>query len=382
MPKIKTILAIETSCDDTSIALIRCSGSLKNSGADLKFEVLKNIVSSQIPIHRPFGGVVPNLAKREHIKNLPIVLKKILKASAEGGSSSGGKSLKLKADVNYIAVTVGPGLEPALWTGINFAEELSKKTKIPLIGINHMEGHLYSNWLPVAEVKSQKSPPKADPPPEEKVKSSAVKFPAIALIVSGGHTILLNMKSINKWEKLGETLDDAAGEAFDKVAKMLKLPYPGGPEISKLAPKGNSKAINFPRPMLNKPNYEFSFSGLKTSVLYYLRDQGLKAQSSKLKANVAASFQEAVIDVLNKKTARATKQYKAKSILLCGGVSANKLLRERLQNTAKELNINFIVPDFKYSVDNAAMIAAAAYINFLRKNKKRLKIEAQGNLTI
>ena len=365
MPKTKTILAIETSCDDTSIALIKCSGSLKNSGTDLKFEVLKNIVSSQIPIHRPFGGVVPNLAKREHIKNLPIVLKKILKASAEGGSSSGGKSLKLKADVNYIAVTVGPGLEPALWTGINFAEELSKKTKIPLIGINHMEGHLYSNWLPQSyEVSLRK-----------------IEFPAIALIVSGGHTILLNMKSINKWEKLGETLDDAAGEAFDKVAKMLKLPYPGGPEISKLAPKGNSKAINFPRPLLNPKNkkdkFNFSFSGLKTSVLYYLRDN-----PKVKKEDVAASFQQAVIDVLVKKTIRAAQEFKAKSILLCGGVSANKMLRENLRLAAHGLQLNFTVPDFKFSIDNAAMIAAAAYINILQKNKKRLKLEANGNLTI
>ena len=364
--KIKTILAIETSCDDTSIALVECSGSLKNSGADLKFEILENIVSSQIAIHRPFGGVVPNLAKREHIKNLPKVFRQIFKSNVKGQMSK----------VDYIAITIGPGLEPALWTGINFAEELSKKIKLPLIGINHMEGHLYSNWLPI-RISDKR----------QVTSNKHIEFHAIALIVSGGHTILLNMKSINKWEKLGETLDDAAGEAFDKVAKMLKLPYPGGPEISKLALKGNPKAINFPRPMLNTPNpakakargagYEFSFSGLKTSVLYYLRDNP-KIE----KADVAASFQEAAIDVLNKKTARAAKQYEAKSILLCGGVSANKLLRERLQNTAKELKINFYVPDFKYSVDNAAMIAAAAYINLLQKNKEHLKIEAQGNLSI
>ncbi len=338
--KTKTILSIETSCDETAIALLKCGGGLKSP----KFEVLKNIVSSQILIHRPFGGVVPNLAKREHIKNLPLIF----------------KNLKLKkAGLDYIAVTVGPGLEPALWTGINFAQELSAKLKKPLIGANHMEGHLYSNWLPA---KKQKT---------------AIKFPAVALIVSGGHTILLNMESIAKWTKLGETLDDAAGEAFDKVARMLDLPYPGGPEIQKFAAKGNPNAIKFPRPMLDKKNYEFSFSGLKTSVLYYLRDNP-KAN----RADVAASFQQAVIDVLVKKTMRAAEEFNAKSVLLCGGVSANKPLQESLKVESQKLKINFIVPDFEFNTDNAAMIGAAAYINLLQKNKKRLKIEAQGNLTI
>lgn len=348
MAKPITILAIETSCDETSIALVKCSGTFKSP----RFEVLKNIVSSQIAVHRPFGGVVPNLAKREHIKNLPKMLKQI------------PKSYKLKA-INYVAITVGPGLEPALWTGINFAKNLAAEIKKPLIGVNHMEGHLYSNWLPVRNAsRSMKH-------------ASKIEFPSIALIVSGGHTILLNMKSITKWTKLGETLDDAAGEAFDKVARMLNLQYPGGPEIQKLAVKGNPNAIKFPRPMLNKNNYEFSFSGLKTSVLYFLRDN-----PKPNKADVAASFQEAVVDVLVKKTIRAAEEYKAKSILLCGGVSANKLLRNTLHASCFMLHKKFIVPDFKYNTDNAAMIAAAAYINLLQKKKKRLKIEAQGNLNI
>jgi len=357
------ILAIETSCDETSIALLECRGGLKSP----KFKVLKNIVSSQIPIHRPFGGVVPNLAKREHIKNLPLVLRQVFKSKVPGRA---GKSQKLKVD--YIAVTVGPGLEPALWTGINFAEALANKLKKLLIGVNHMEGHLYSNWLPLKQQKTT-----------DKRQQTTIKFPAIALIVSGGHTILLHMTSITKWTKLGETLDDAAGEAFDKVARMLNLPYPGGPEIQKLAAKGNPKAIKFPRPMLNKPGYEFSFSGLKTSVLYYLRDhQSLRPTTYDLRPDIAASFQQAVVDVLIKKTVRAAKEYKAKSILLCGGVSANKALRETLRTTAYELRTNFIVPDFEFNTDNAAMIAAAAYINLLQKNKKRLKIEAQGNLNL
>jgi tRNA threonylcarbamoyl adenosine modification protein TsaD len=245
---------------------------------------------------------VPNLAKREHLKNLPILLRKL-------------KTYDLRT-IDLITVTVGPGLEPALWTGINFAKDLAAQFKKPLIGVNHMEGHLFSCWLPM------------------KVKKSKIVFPAIALIVSGGHTILLYMKAINKWTKLGETLDDAAGEAFDKVGRMLGLPYPGGPEIQKLAAKGNPKAIKFPRPMLNKPGYEFSFSGLKTSVLYYLRDH-TKAK----KADVAASFQRAVIDVLVKKTARAAEEYKAKSVLLCGGVSANALLRNELKVESEKLKV-------------------------------------------
>ncbi len=381
----RTILAIETSCDDTAIALVKCNGTLKSP----KFEVLENIVSSQIAIHRPFGGVVPNLAKREHIKNLPNIFKRIM--NNELRIKSGKKksiihnSKFIIPAIDSIAVTVGPGLEPALWAGINFAQELSAKLKKPLIGVNHMEGHLYSNWLPVAQVKSSKFKVESSKKilkPSNLNLTPKIQFPAIALIVSGGHTILLYMTAINKWTKLGETLDDAAGEAFDKVARMLELPYPGGPEIQKLAANGNPNAIKFPRPMLNKPNYDFSFSGLKTSVLYYLRDLNPKPLTLNAKADVAASFQQAVIDVLTKKTMRAAKEFNAKTILLCGGVSANKPLQESLRATAYDLRANFVVPDFQFNTDNAAMIAAAAYINLLQKNKNPLPMEANGNLTI
>ncbi|MBU6142205.1 tRNA (adenosine(37)-N6)-threonylcarbamoyltransferase complex transferase subunit TsaD [Patescibacteria group bacterium] len=348
MPRAKTILAIETSCDETALALVRCSGGLRAP----KFVVEKSLISSQIAIHRPFGGVVPNLAKREHLKNLPKLFKRI-----------GGSAVMKKIDA--IAVTVGPGLEPALWTGITFAQELAKKYDKPLIGANHMEGHLYSALLPMQK-------PTAHGP----LPTRSIKFPAIALVVSGGHTILLRMTAMNKWTVLGETLDDAAGEAFDKVARIIGLPYPGGPEIQKIAATGDPNAIKFPRPMLNKKNYEFSFSGLKTSVLYYLRDNP-KAN----KANVAASFQEAAVDVLNKKTKRAAEEYKAKTIILCGGVSANKPLQERLRTTADELRAHFIVPDFHYNTDNAAMIAAAAYLRTAAK-KKKLRMEAQGMLSL
>ncbi len=325
------------------MALVKCSGTLKSP----KFEVLENIVSSQIAVHRPFGGVVPNLAKREHLKNLPKIYAELLK-----------KHKGIEKKIDAIAVTVGPGLEPALWTGITFSQNLSARLKKSLIGANHMEGHLYSTFLPSA-----------------KSKKSKVAFPAIALVVSGGHTILLHMTSANKWTNLGETLDDAAGEAFDKVARILELPYPGGPEIQKISAKGNPNAVKFPRPMLNKKNYLFSFSGLKTSVLYFHRDN-----PDFKKEDLAASFQQAAIDVLTKKTMRAAEEFKAKSILLCGGVSANKPLQNTLRKLAEDSGRNFIVPDFQFNTDNAAMIAAAAWFGEL--SKKRYKMEAQGNLTI
>ena len=332
------ILSIETSCDETSIALVEAKGGLRKP----QFKVLKNIVYSQIEVHKPFGGVVPNIAKREHIKTLPIILEKI-----------NNYKTKSKKKIDLIAVTVGPGLEPALWTGITFAQELSKELKIPLIGANHMEGHLYSNWL----------------------SSSDISFPAAALIVSGGHTILLKMDSLTKWKKLGETRDDAAGEAFDKVARLIGFSYPGGPEIEKAAKKGNARAIDFPRPMLRAKNYEFSFSGLKTSVLYYLRDN-----PSANKLDVAASFQQAVFDVLIGKTMRAAKEFKAKSVLLCGGVAANKTLRSALKKEAKKLDVDFFAPKMEFNTDNAAMIAADAYIRHLQK--KKLPFTANGNLGI
>jgi N6-L-threonylcarbamoyladenine synthase len=349
------ILAIETSCDETALALLEASGGLRAP----KFKILKNLVSSQIEVHRPWGGVVPNLAKREHIKNLPVVFGQIFKSQNPND----------KFQIDLMAVTVGPGLEPALWTGVVFAKELKKNIfkKTPLIGANHLEGHLYSFLLEQKRVSS-------------KFKNQSSKlFPAIALIVSGGHTILLKMDSLIKWKKLGETRDDAVGEAFDKVAKMLQLPYPGGPEIQRLAARGNFNAINFPRPMMhdNSPagEYDFSFSGLKTSVLYYLRDNP-RAD----KTDVAASFQKAAVDVLVAKTIRAAKQYKTKSIILSGGVAANSFLRETLGNAAKEVGQNFLVPPMNFNTDNAVMIAAAAYIQYLRKKKRAISAQANLNL--
>src|SRR3989344_2931972 len=373
------ILAIETSCDETAIALLEASGGLRNP----KFEILENLIASQIKIHAPFGGVVPNLAKREHLKNLPILFKKILNSR-----------FQILNSLDLICVTVGPGLEPALWTGITFAKSLinadnrgynisvnlrknqHKSAKSQLFGVNHLDGHLYSFLLPQ---KNQKLTTK-------NLKLKTI-FPAIALIISGGHTVLLLMKNLKNYKKLGETRDDAVGESFDKVARLLGLPYPGGPEIEKLAEKGNSATIDFPRPMLNQKNYDFSFSGLKTSVLYYLRDmknisvnqRGNQRQSAAAAA-VAAAFQKAAFDVLITKTIRATKELKAKSIMVSGGVASNSSLKNYLKLKIKDekLKINLLIAKKEFCTDNAVMIGAAGYINFLRK--KNYKLDANGNL--
>lgn len=356
------ILAIETSCDETAISLLDVSGQKAE-----KIKVVKNLVASQIKIHAPFGGVVPNLAKREHLKNLPILLAQAV------------PDKKTIDSIDLIAVTVGPGLEPALWTGIQFAKELSKKWKKPLIGASHIEGHLYSFLL-------QKTT-------NYKLQTKNI-FPAVDLVVSGGHTMLVLMKGLKNYKKLGETMDDAVGESFDKVARILNLPYPGGPEVEKMAKKGNQNAINFPSPMIDQKNYNFSYSGLKTSVLYKLRDlsgaQNSKKPwhsdsfnvSEKIKADVAASFQKAAFKVISKKTARALKEFKGKSVMIGGGVAASKSLRKIIKDELKKQNIkaNLIFPPIKYCMDNAAMIGVAAYFNYLKKKKYPLR--ANGILNI
>ncbi len=316
---------------------------------------------------------MPTLAKREHLKNLPFLFKKLI-------SKNSVKSNFL-CSIDLIAVTTGPGLEPCLWTGIKFAEELYHKIKknnpkSKIIGVNHLKGHLYSFLLSKEILKYKK------------LKDI---FPAVALIVSGGHTILLLMKSLTEYKKLGETKDDAAGESFDKVARMLNLPYPGGPELEKVAAKGNEKAVNFPRPMINQKNYDFSFSGLKTAVFYHLRDNqknitaGQEFNISKLdsainKADIAASFQQAVIDVLTAKTIKAAKEFKVKTILVSGGVAANKKLRLTLKKEAQKNNCAFIAPPLKFNMDNAVMIALAAYIANFKKEK--IKISAKGDFPL
>jgi N6-L-threonylcarbamoyladenine synthase len=370
------ILAIETSCDETGIALLNAQGGLRAP----KFSVVTNLVASQIPIHRLFGGVVPNLAKREHLKNLPILYRKVF--------GNGIDEARLWKKIDLLTVTVGPGLEPALWAGIEFAKMLSKKYKKRLIGANHLEGHLYSFLLP----------------PQKKTVISNFQFPiskifpAVALIVSGGHTVLLRMESFSKWRRLGETRDDAAGEAFDKVARLLGLPYPGGPEIEELATTGDPNAIAFPRPMLHEKNYDFSFSGLKTAVLYYLKNNAeLRMANDELKrrirnsqfairnksinrSDVAASFQQAAVHVLVQKTMRAAEQYGARAVILCGGVAANKKLRHDMQSATKKIGVSFFAPRTAYNFDNAAMIGAAGYMAHCRGKKYPLR--ADGTMDI
>lgn len=334
--KITTILAIETSCDETSIAVLDCWGGFTKP----RFTIRANIVSSQVALHAPFGGVVPSIAKREHQKNLPTIL---VSALREANITNPG------GEIDALAVTIGPGLEPALWAGITFAQELAQQWKLPIIAANHMEGHIAAAML--------------------KQKAENLKFPALTLLVSGGHTELVLVKNWLQYRVIGKTLDDAAGEAFDKVARMMNLGYPGGPIISRLARTGNRYSFSFPRPMLNSKNYNFSFSGLKTAVLYTLRDLK-KNKTPYTKSDIAASFQDAVIDVLVTKTMRAAKEYHAASIILGGGVAANKGLRARMSEAVKKetKKTKLFLPEPSLTVDNAAMIVAAAYFHALKKD--------------
>ncbi len=339
------ILAIETSCDDTSCAVLEVKGTKSQ-----KFKVLASVVSSQIKIHAPFGGVVPTLAAREHVKNLPVVFEQTL--------SQAGVSMH---DIDYIAVTQGPGLVIALLVGINFARGLAYAYDKKIIPVNHIAGHIFSNWL----------------------LGTPVPFPLLNIVVSGGHTELILMKKPGAYKNIGATRDDAAGEAFDKAARMLGLSYPGGPQIAARAKNGNPKAYALPRPMIHSKNYEFSFAGLKTAVLYALRKEPSIKKNKKKLTNFCASFEQAVADVIVAKTVRAAKEYKAKTVALSGGVSANDRLRAVLSQTVRaELpRVKLLIPEKKLTTDNAAMIAVAAF--FERKNAVSWKrVDANPNLSL
>jgi len=385
------ILAIETSCDETAIGLIDAEGEFNSFSCT----VLGNALLSQASLHAEFGGVYPNLAKREHAKNLIPLLKKVLEESHllenATGESENTKELEkilerepelLKQflesitkvenpDIDAIAVTHGPGLEPALWVGVNFARALSYVWNIPIIPVNHMEGHIFSSLL------KRKG---------EKYTISNIKFPLLALLISGGHTELVLMKGPYQYELVGTTKDDAVGEAFDKVARMLGLPYPGGPEISKLSEEARERniesTITLPRPMLHSDNCDFSFSGLKTAVLYALRDLEL---TSKIKLEFAREFEDAVVEVLLKKVVRAMDEHETRTLVLGGGVSANTLIRRTFENTMKEKhkNISLFIPTKELTTDNALMIAIAGYFRSLKKEfADPNSIQATGNLTL
>ncbi len=317
------ILGIETSCDETSIALI--------NEQDGRFVVEKNLLSSQAKIHAQYGGVVPEVAAREHAVHAFPMLK-------EAGIPRDGKG------IDAVAVTAGPGLVPALRIGVELGKTLAWAWNKPLVAVNHLEGHVYSVWLD---------------------KDKVPAFPSLCLLVSGGHTELILMKGHGQYELLGMTRDDAAGEAFDKVAKMLGLSYPGGPEISKHALEGDPEAIAFPRPMLESKDYDFSFAGLKTAVRVYLSEH-----PEHIVADVAASFQAAAVDTLVTKTLRAAVEHNPSSVILSGGVSANKQLRETLMQELQEEfpHITFYAPELKYTGDNAAMIALAGLMR-AKKNE-------------
>jgi N6-L-threonylcarbamoyladenine synthase len=358
----KIILAIETSCDETAAAVLEVeitspSLSLERRGMGPQIKTLSSVVKSQISLHKSFGGVVPEVAARAHVKNILPVVQKALSTAHYPLST-----------IDYIAVTQGPGLIPSLIVGVEFAKALALATNKPMIPVNHMLGHLYSPFSKQSADSNQQL---------EKL------FPMIGLIVSGGHTILAVMNNIHDYKVLGQTVDDAAGEAFDKVAKLLKLPYPGGPEVSKLAEKSKTK-LEFPRPMINSKDYNFSFSGLKTAVLYYVQSLPPTSYNLQAKQDICKAFQDAAVDVLVTKTMRAVKEYGAKSISLSGGVAANKALRESLNLQSKILNLQFFVPPINLCTDNAEMIGLAAafmlHSGFKPVNYKKLKADSNLNL--
>jgi N6-L-threonylcarbamoyladenine synthase len=329
------ILGIETSCDETAAAVVE-DGRV----------ILSSVVASQIDLHAQFGGVFPEVASRQHIKTIyPVVDQALHQAH-----------LTLN-DLDAIAVTRGPGLPGSLVVGMNAAKGLVLGSGLPILGVSHLEGHLYSAWL----YKPDTTPPHAP------------KFPLIALIVSGGHTELVLMKDHLLYQHLGATLDDAAGEAFDKVARLLGLEYPGGPSIQNASVDGNPLAYNFPRAWL-EDSWDFSFSGLKTAVLREVR-QGDPHKALPV-ADLAASFQAAVVDVLVTKTIRATKEFSAKNILVAGGVSANRALRHSIQIRA---TCPLHIPPIWLCTDNAAMIAGAAYFRFMRGQRDALDMDVLPN---
>ncbi len=328
------ILGIETSCDETAASVIKGRGE--------KIKVLSNIVSSQIEIHKKYNGVVPEVAAREHILNILPVVNEALKKAGINALHSPLKKGGIKLDA--LAVTVGPGLITSLIIGIETAKTLAYVWNLPVAAINHIEAHVYSNFI--GERK--------------------IKFPALVLTVSGGHTMLVLMEGHGKLKTIGQTRDDAAGEAFDKAAKLMELGYPGGPAISKLAEKRVfDNRIVLARPMINSVDFDFSFSGLKTSLFYTIKkDKDWKKKT----IYYANEFQQAIIDVLTNKTVRAAKKYGVKTICLAGGVAANKELRKQLGKRALKEGFYFLKPDLQYTTDNATMVAVAGYFK-ARKNK-------------
>jgi len=330
------VLGIETSCDETSVAVLDGEG-----------HILSNVLDSQVEVHARYGGVVPELASRRHMECIELLTREALELAKVSLSQLTG-----------IAVTNRPGLVGALLVGVNFAKALAYSANIPFVTVNHLEGHLASAWL-------------ANP---------HLPTPTMVLIASGGHTHLALVPYQGAYQFIGWTMDDAAGEAFDKGAKMLGLPYPGGPAIDKLAESGNSQLVSFPRPNIHSQDFNFSFSGLKTALRYFLRDEQQKGHSSLPMADVAASYQEAIVDVLVEKLCRAARHYNAKAISVVGGVAANSRLRLKLEGRAKKLGLDVTLPPRALCTDNAAMIAAAGLEKLKRKEKETWDVDAISTL--
>ncbi len=329
-------LAVESSCDETSVAV------LKNGR-----EVISNIVSTQIDLHKKFGGVVPEVASRKHIENIDGVLQEALDEA----------NITLN-DIDHIAVTYGPGLVGALLVGLSHAKALAYTLKKPLVGVNHIEGHVSANYIAHKDLKP----------------------PFITLIVSGGHTHLVEVKGYGEYEILGRTRDDASGEAFDKIARAMELGYPGGPIVDRLAKQGNKNAIDFPRAYLDD-GYDFSFSGLKSAVLNYLNAKKMKKEEVVVE-DVCASFQEAVVEVLSQKAIKAAKEKGYNTITLAGGVACNSALREKISSLGKENNIDIKYPPIDLCTDNAAMIGCAGYYEYINGRVDDMSLNAVPNLKI
>lgn len=330
-------LAIESSCDETSVSV------LKNGRT-----VLSNIIASQIEQHQKFGGVVPEVASRQHIESINTVIEEALE-----------EANVTFEDITHVAATYGPGLVGALLVGLSAAKAIAFARGIPLNGVNHIEGHIYANFIQHKELEP----------------------PFICLIVSGGHSHLVYMKDYGEYEVLGKTRDDAAGEAFDKIARVLGLGYPGGPQIDKLATKGNKRAIAFPKAYLEKGSYDFSFSGLKSAVLNYLNSEKMKGNPIAIE-DVAASFQQAVVEILVEKTIACAMERSVKQITLAGGVAANSSLRGLLQQEAEKQGLDLKYPSLKLCTDNAAMIGCVGYYDYIRGYRSTLDLNGVPNLKI
>ncbi len=387
------ILSIETSCDETAVSLVTAEGVFPEA----TYEVLGDALHSQVDIHATYGGVFPTMAKREHIKRIVPLMEQALeqaellhKSTEEIPQNLQEKLYEIlyreegvadalidfaqrheRPEIDLIAVTSGPGLEPALWVGVNFAKALSTLMNIPVVAVNHMEGHVLASLFDV----------------EEDDKIAQIPFPAISLLISGGHTELLLMKNWGEYEKIGQTRDDAVGEAFDKVARMMGLPYPGGPEISRLAGEGRSRELppyaELPRPMINSGDLDFSFSGLKTAVLYAIDSKELSEDDTQA---LARDFEDAVVEVLLKKTATAFDEHGAQTLIVGGGVSASQFIRQSFNKFFLENypDTTIYFPNPGLSTDNSIMIALSGHAKSMNASNPAAArlMKADGNKSI